>query len=208
MERIILLASGVALCVVMFLLSGCAAITPTDASRFYVLSPMAESDLEKIVLPGKTGKISIGIAPITLPKYLKKSQIVTRTGNNELQLAEFDRWAGKIEEDIGRVVAENLSYLLATDKIVSHPAISSVETDYKIELDLSRFDGRLGESVELVARWVILDKQGNTVKNITSTRIKKPVQGFGYADMVEAQSRALAALSRDLAEAITELTEK
>ena len=199
--------SVLALCMALLLLAGCAS-TAKKTSRFYVLSPMAGIETAKQVVSAETGNISISIGPISLPKYLRKSQIVTRTGNNELHLAEFDRWAGKIEEDIGRVIAENLTNLLSTDKVLTYPAIGALDTDYRIEMGVSMFEGRLGESVELITRWAIFDIQGKTVKNITSTRITEPVQGTSYADMVAAQSRILGSLSRELADAIIQLPGK
>ena len=171
-------------------------------------APMVGAETEKQMESGAMSDTSIGIGAISLPKYLRKSQIVTRTGSNEVQMAEFDRWAGKIEEDIGRVIAENLAYVLASDKVLSYPAIASVDTDYRIEIDIIRFDGSLGESVELIARWVIFNKQGNILKSITSTHIIEPVQDITYTDMVAAQSRALAALSHELAAAILQLPGK
>ena len=207
MKSIFVRTSVLALAAALFFQVGCAAIK-TKSARFYVLSPMVDVETGKQLASGEAGNISISVNPVSLPKYLKKSQIVTRTGNNELHLAEFDRWAGKIEEDIGRVIAENLAHMLSTDKVLSYPAISAVDTDYTIEMDISRFEGSLGESIELIARWAVFDIQEKNVKNITSTRILESVQGFDYADMVAAQSRALASLSRELADAIIQLSAK
>ena len=188
---------------ILFVLAGCGVTSPP--SHFYVLSPMAETATEQETITD-SDSISISIGPVSLPKYLKKQQIVTRSGSNELQLAEFDRWAGKIEEDIGRVIAENLAYLLSTDRVLSYPAIEAVEADYTIAMDISRFDGNLEGNVELIARWAIFDVEGKVAKGLTATRIIEPVQGNTYADMVAAQSRALGALSRELGDAFRHLT--
>jgi uncharacterized lipoprotein YmbA len=187
---------------ILFVLAGCGVTSPP--SHFYVLSPMAEMATEQKKITD-SDSISISIGPVSLPKYLKKQQIVTRSGSNELQLAEFDRWAGKIEEDIGRVIAENLAYLLSTDRVLSYPAIEAVEADYTIAMDISRFDGNLEGNVELIARWAIFDVEGKVAKGLTATRIIEPVQGNTYADMVAAQSRALGALSRELGDAVKHL---
>jgi uncharacterized lipoprotein YmbA len=207
MKSIFVRTSVLALAAALFFQVGCAAIK-TRSARFYVLSPMVDVETGKQLASGEAGNISISINPVSLPKYLKKSQIVTRTGNNELHLAEFDRWAGKIEEDIGRVIAENLAHMLSTDRVLSYPAISAVDTDYTIEMDISRFEGSLGESVELISRWAIFNIQGDTIKSVTLTRIHEQVKGGSYADMVAAQSRALASLSRELADAIIQLSAK
>jgi uncharacterized lipoprotein YmbA len=191
--------SVMALCLIFFITTGCG--VTSKASRFYVLSPMAEGTTGQEAI-ADAGAISIYVGPVSLPKYLRKPQIVTRSGSNELQLADFDRWAGKIEEDIGSVVAENLAYLLSTDRVLAYPAIDAVEAAYTIEMDISRFDGSLGGNVELIARWAIFDMHSNKIKDVTATRIIEAVPGNTYADMVAAQSRVLASLSRELGDAI------
>ena len=198
--RVVAVTLGMA---VLFQL-GCAG--RSRSSRFYVLSPVAAPELGLQKTSGGSSNLVIGISPVSVPKYLKKPQLVTRTGNNELHLAEYERWAGKIDEDIGRVMAENLSHMLATDRVFSYPAMEAVALDYLVEIDISRFDGWLGGDIELIARWALFDADGNTVYGFKASRIIEPALGGGYADMVAAQSRALAALSRELAAAIKELS--
>jgi uncharacterized lipoprotein YmbA len=196
-------AVAVTLGILLLFQVGCAG--RSKPSSFYVLSPVAVTELELKKVTGGSSDIAIGIFPVSLPKYLKKSQIVTRTGNNELHLAEYNRWAGKIEEDIGRVIAENLSHLLATDKVLSYPALDIIALDYTLKIDISRFEGRLGGEIEFIARWAVFDGQGNTLYGVKATRIIEPTQGRGYSEIVAAQSRALAAFSREVADAIVEL---
>lgn len=205
-QRIPAQAVAVTLGIAMLLQVGCAG--RSKSSSFYVLSPVADTEFEMKNTSGESSDISIGISPVSLPKYLKKSQIVTRTGNNELHLAEFDRWAGKIEEDIGSVIAENLTYFLSTDNVLSYPSMEAIELDYNVKLDISRFEGSLGGQVELVARWAIFDGAGNSLYGVKATHIIEPTKGGGYADMVAAQSRALVSLSRELADAIIQMSGK
>ena len=70
---------------------------------------------------------------------------------------------------------------------------------------ITRFDGSLGGSVQLDASWAILDVQKNMVKGITASHIIEPISGATYGDMVAAQSRALALLSRELGFAFKDL---
>lgn len=196
-------AVAVTLGIAMLFQVGCGG--RSRSSNFYVLSPVAGSGHQPQNIAGRSS-LSIGIAPVTLPKYLRKPQIVTRTGSNELQVAEYDRWAGKIEEDIGRVIAENLGQMLATDKVLSYPLMEAVALDYTVKIDISRFDGSLGGDIELIVRWAIFDGRENIVYGVEATHITEPATGNSYADLVAAQSRALAGFSRALAEALKELT--
>ena len=187
----------------MLFQTGCAG--HSKQARFYVLTPEAGIAAEMQEGAGIGSGIAIGISPVALPKYLKKQQIVTRSGDNELQLAEYDRWAGKIEEDIGRVIAENLSHLLGTDKVLASSAMTGIDPDYEIKIDITRFEGRLDGKVEFSARWSVLDNGGKLVYGVKATDIIEPVRGTGYDQLVAAQSRALAAFSRELAHVMKEL---
>lgn len=189
----------------LLFMAGCAG--RSKPASFYVLSPMAGMESASGKTPGGMSDFAIAIAPVSLPKYLKKHQIVTRTGSNELHLAEFDRWAGKLEEDIGRVIAEDLCLILGTDRIFSSPAMTAVIPDYTIAIDIIRFDGTLGGDVELSARWSILTPSDDILSDIKAVHIIESINGSEYVDMVAAQSRVLAAFSRVLAAAIKELPE-
>ena len=89
----------VLLCTAMLLLNGCASTGPT---RFYLLSPIG-GDHAGGCPDGRT--LSLGVGPIEVPRYLDRPQIMTRTGPNEMALAEFDLWAEPLKEGIPRILA-------------------------------------------------------------------------------------------------------
>jgi len=197
--------AGLTLSLAVIFSFGCAG--RSHSARFYVLRPMASTGEEMKNISEVNPDIAINIFPVSLPKYLRKSRIVTRTGSNELHLAEYHRWAGKIEEDIGRVIAENLSVILHTDKVISSASMEPAASDYTIKMDVIRFEGSLGGDLELFVRWIISDRGGEIIYGIEGTRIIEPTGGGTYADLVAAQSRALAAFSHELAGAIKKLAD-
>src|SRR5512137_3062027 len=80
-------------------LAGCAT-SPT--ARFYTLTPISPQEA-KVSSGAAVSPVSISIAPVEIPDYLDRPQIVTRDGLNELRLAEFDRWAGSLSDNIAAV---------------------------------------------------------------------------------------------------------
>ena len=74
--------------------------------------------------------------------------------------------------------------------------------DYQIVLDIVRCDGRLGDAAWLEARWSIVQGPDKKLLKTMRSSIREPVTGPDYADLVAAQSRALAKLSQDIASAI------
>ena len=188
---------AVILCLVVA--AGCANTKP---SRFYTLSALASSETRTKAGSSSPG-LAIGVGPITLPEHLDRPQIVTRTSRNELRLAEFDRWAGSLKDDFSRVLAENLSILLSTDRVSLYPWRRSMLIDYQVVVDVTRFDGELGGNTWLDARWTVFGGRDKEVLSMHTSRISESSGAQSFAALVGAQSQALGRLSREIAEAIT-----
>ena len=180
---------------------GCAS---TPASRFYTLSSLSGPVKAKTEQPLSQGP-TIGLGPIRFPDYLDRPGIVTRSGGNTIEIAEFDLWAGSLKEDFIRVLAENLSILLETDKMVLYPYIGIVPTDFKIGINLNRFEGAPGDRVVLEATWAVLVGPDKKEGVIQKSQITEPVSGSDYPSLVAAQSRAVEKLGREMAKAIQAL---
>jgi uncharacterized protein len=184
--------------------AGCAGTQP---SRFYALTAVAGISTtipENQPMNGKT----IGIGPVEIPSRLDRPQIVTLKGRNQLHLAEFDRWAGPLKENISSVVAENLSAMLPGNQVYAFPWRSVKPVQYQITVRIIRFDVLPDETVFLDARWVVLEEHGRRMLLENRSQIPVPFSGKGYDDIVAAQSRALGELSREIAEVIKTLPDK
>jgi hypothetical protein len=105
------------------------------------------------------------------------------------------------------VLAENLAVLLNTDRVGVFPGERARVFDYNVSVYVTRFDGMLGEKAQLRARWVILDKNRKKMLFEKHTVLSQPTGNDGMEALIAAQSRTLADLSRDIAEAIKELAE-
>jgi uncharacterized protein len=182
----------------LLLLLGCASTSPP--ARFYTLNSISSSEapFEKSLTQGRT----IGLGPIRFPDYLDHPGIVTRTGNNTLDIAEFDLWAGSLKEDFTRVLLQNLFTLLGNDKIVLYPYSSTLPTSLRVLLSVTRFDGTLGDKVYLDAGWIILEGPDKKEGISQMSRIVEPVNGDDYRALTAAESRAVERLSRDIAKAL------
>jgi uncharacterized protein len=181
--------------------AGCARTQP---SRFYALTSIpeiAKADPENIKVNGKT----IGVGPVEIPSYLDRPQIVTLKGPHQFHMAEFDRWAGTLKDNIGSVIAENLSAMLPGDQVYVFPWRSVKPVQYQITVRIMRFDAVPGDRVNLDARWMILEREGRQRLMEQRSQIRVPFSGKGYDDIVSAQSMALGELSRDIAAAVQAL---
>ena len=196
MNRLCSRLTSVALISLWIIIGGCAGTPP---SRFYVLSPLQGDDRQ-----GEADEAcaAISIGPVELPDYIDRPQIVTRISPNKLNLAEFDQWAEPLMDSFSRILMENLSILLCADPISLYPSRGPTTIDYRVEIEVIRLDGRLGEQATLVARWIIFDEKDSKVLLTRKSNLSSPAQSGGFEALVSAQSQTIEALSRDIAEAI------
>ena len=196
--------SRLALGIVGGVLLGLEACTSTP-SRFYLLNSLSTS--EPMAVPAAPQGPVIGVGPITLPKYLDRPQIVTRASRNQLTLGEFDRWAEPLQDNVSRVLAENLARLIPTDHILLNPGPRSTPVDYQVTVEVRQFDGGLGGESTLLARWSILDGAERELFN-RMVHLHAPSGGQGYEAMVVVMNQMLDTLSRDIATAIQNLASR
>jgi uncharacterized lipoprotein YmbA len=187
--------AAIAACAVALAVSAGCGSSPT---RFYALSALPQGG-------GPAGGVArsgpvLGIGPVSVPERLNRPEIVTWVNENMLHLAEFDRWAAPLQDSITRVLAENLSLLLPTDRAAVFPWPSDIPIDYEVRVDVSRLDGTLGRDCSLIAQWSILRRTDKQAKGGRSNHTEPA--GDSYTTLVAAQSRLVAALSRDIATAL------
>lgn len=177
------------------------ACAQTQPSRFYTLSSLSDTATTP---SAASNDLAIGVGPISLPNYLDRPEIVRRSTPNEFQVAEFDRWGEQLRDVFPRVMAENLSELLATDRVFLLPQRRAMTIDYQVEVNVTRFDADVGGPAILAARWEIFDDDGKSLVVDRST-FTETVEGDGYGAVATAMSRTVAAFSREIAMAITAL---
>ena len=194
------------LCLILHLfVVGCAGTSPP--SKFYTLHSEGISGPTES-FPSSSHALAISIGPVEIPDYLDRPEIVSRTNQNQLTLAEFDRWAGSLKVDITRVLSENLSLLLSKSMVSVTPWESGGPSDYRITVYITRFDILSEGYVLMNAQWNIIGKDGSTVLLTGKSSANEPVTAETYSARVASMSRALGTLSRDIAEGIKSVSRK
>ncbi len=193
----------IAACAIVVLggVSGCA---KSRDARFYVLTPLPTTDGPKTRPEGRLP--AVGLRPVVLPSELDRPQIVTRSGQNELSLAEFDRWAAPLGDQFTRVMAENLAILIPTDRVEVFPWPRDTAIDYEVVVEVMRSEGTLGGNCWLSAVWTVFKRNERGAAVRSKTSYAEPA-GASYADLVAVQSRLVGALGRDIAKAVQGLAQ-
>jgi uncharacterized lipoprotein YmbA len=160
-------------------------------SNFYTLSP--DTTLESA---GAPLSVSVVVGPVTVPDLVDRPQLVTRVSGNEVKLNEFARWGEPLKSGVADVIAADLTRLLGSQRVsVSSQMVAGTEA-YRVRVDILQFDSMPGEAL-----WTVR-VTGRTALLTGRSTIREPVQGADDAALVAAHSRALAAVSRDIAAAI------
>lgn len=176
-------------------LSGCAS---SPEVSFYTLEPIAKTDTTVPPLPA----LSISIGPVTMPDFVDRPQLVRRAEGARVLILESQRWAEPLKNAVPRLLAENLSLLLGTNRISAYPRGVSEEADCRVLLDFRRFEAA-EDSVNIDALYTIR-ALGDELSKTGKLHISEPIAGQDYEALVSAYNRALSALSKDLARVISE----
>lgn len=178
------------------LLAGCGT---SPKSTFYTLSSVTPPQPRE-ANAGNAAPYSVAIGPITVPDTIDRPEIVTRSGSNRILINEYDRWAEPLRSEIPKIVAQDLMGLLGTYRVSSFPQRADEDADYRVILDIQRFDSTLGGNATIEALWSVNKRSSPPVKGYT---VATEATGAGtYDALVGAYRRALAAVSRDIAAAI------
>jgi len=186
---------------VLCLTALCGCFTKSPPARYYTLSPMQLPETR----PDFTPRFTVMVGPVIVPDSLKRPQIATRTNGNQVDFSEFHKWAGLLKDDVKRILAEDLGILLSGEGATVSTDELLIEPDYRVVLNINRFDGTPGETAWLNAVWTLKDQKNQKTVAVTQSLFTEKVSGPGYADLVNAQSRTLASLSREIAAEIKKL---
>ena len=180
-------------CIFAALAAGCA----SPPSRFYTLSATAA--------PGSApSKVSVAVGPVSVPAAVDQPQIVVSTGANSVTFDEFNRWASPLQDNIARVVADNLVALLGTPRVTLFPQTLSADAEYRVQIEVRNFVSAPGTSASLDAVWTVRRTRDGKIET-GRTSVREPLQDSGYDALAAAHSRALARLSQDIADTLRTL---
>jgi uncharacterized lipoprotein YmbA len=189
--------------------AGCSVLSPQpDRSKFFILTPLSAGagPTAKQTSTGPDAPLTIGVGPIEFPDYLRRLAIVTRTAPNRIELSDERRWGEPLDRNFTRVLTENLTILLNTQQIEKYPWSLSTKVDYRIEIDVQRFETTSDGQSQLVARWIIHDGHDGKILYASETTAGAPV-GPEETGASLALSSDLASLSKEIASRVIELNQ-
>jgi uncharacterized protein len=190
-----LAASGI---VALLTAAGCSLLSPApDPSRFFVLTPVAGAEASAAPPTG----LSVGLGPVTVPGYVNRAELVVRTSPNEVRLLGSNRWAEAIGKNVTQVLAQDLTLMLGTERLVIFPWYGNAPR-YQVQVEVQRLEQDLQFQALLTARWEIHDLTSKTVVAARQSNITRPAAAASIDAGVAAMSAAIGELSQDIADAL------
>ena len=191
-------------CAMSLALAGC--LGSSRPSRFYTLAPLQIRNGQGGTPPDAT----LAIGPVEIPESIDRPQIVTRTGANELVVAEFDRWGGSLDSEISGALVATVRDRLASQQIAVAPwrsaILSGVGPSYRAAVSVSRFDGIPGQSVVLQGRWELIGQSGESL-GVREATVTEKIDGAGYDALVAAMQKVLVRFGQQLADSVAAATQ-
>lgn len=196
--------------VVALLFIGCS----SPKTTYYKMNP------EPIPVMTESGaKMRLMVGPVTVPMGMDRPQLVVQSGSNEVQIYEYQRWAGSLKSDIARVVSASLARDLSTPNVWSFSESTQTNFDYQILLDVQNIESTLGSGVVIDVLWTIkstsdinkaLGKNANpnlgTVPKpqvmMGRSLVREATSGPGMDALVAAQSRAFTKVGAEIAQSL------
>lgn len=187
------------------LLSGCIG-QKSSPSKYYLLTGLTPDT--PTLLTDSSSAPMVTVEKVEIPAFLDRPQMVLSYGSNQLQFAEFDRWAEPIETGFTRVLRENLARLLGSEQVSAHPwgrhfaadfTVTTVIIDLKADPD--------AKTVKLTALWKIAGPDGKYQFETREKLYREKITGSksDYSAIALAISRTIAALSADIAQNLLQL---
>lgn len=181
---------------ILSLLLQVACLGTTPPSQFYLLEPLAETDATKA--SANPAKITLALTPVRIPKYLERSQIVTAAGKNTYQIDELHRWAESLDDNMTRVMLQDLTVLVSADVVMSTTSRAK-QAELRLSVTVLEFHVDRQNKAILSAQWQI--SKGKDVVLSQKSAYQVPASNDVQLK-IEALNQCLNLLNRDIAVAI------
>lgn len=184
----------------LFVLVGCA--TP-GKPRFHTLSyHLAAPAGSQSAAAVAAYRVAIG--PATVPEAIDRPQMVLDVAPGRHAILDGENWSAPLKREIPRVLAEVVGRKLAEARVAAYSQHGGQDADFKVLIDVQRFESIPGTSVSVEALWSVHNRDGKRLREVRSVVVER-VSAPGIAPLVEAHSKALAALGGEIAEAVAVL---
>jgi uncharacterized lipoprotein YmbA len=177
-------------CCVLF---ACQASPPT---RFYILSQIAPA----AATSAAANQIAVRVEPVAIAPELDRPELVTRSGPNRLHIAGSDHWAAPLEDQIRRVLSDDLSARLPAGLIADPNEPTTNAPRRSLTIAIAEFYGDDSCAIVLRASWSLTNPHATSQHG--TEQVQLPPSAPCAGELAAAMSRGLGVLADRLAAVI------
>jgi len=156
--------------------------------------------------PGSPSGLRVAVTQVNVPEFVDRPQLVVRTDGHQLRMDDQYEWAEPLRVQIPRVFARYLGEALNSGRVVALPLdAQNFELDFKVMLDIQRFEVIAGQGVELDVVWRVEARDGRYFfgRSLAREAIETTKAAVGdYANVLSAENRALQRTAKQVASGI------
>lgn len=170
----------------------------TPPSRYYLM------DAGPPAATAPAGDTVVFVDRATVAAYADRSAMVVRRGATEVAFAEQDAWAEPIAGQVTSVVTDALGDRFGRANVVPTPVRLDREPDFRVVVEVLRFETGADGTALLDARWTLLEGPNDSFSTAGRERLTAtPTDPASF----DARAAALAATLVELAGAIADAIE-
>jgi uncharacterized lipoprotein YmbA len=177
------------------LLAGACAHSPDPT--FYVLAPRPGAVLT-------SRRLVIELRRPSLPGYLDRQHIVRRATADRLDLGGDERWGAPLQDLVGTTLADDLSARLPGSTVFVEPGSISAPADFRVEIEISRFELAERGDVELAAKIAVRAHAAERSEQVRHYEFAATPKGHDTASLVASMSEVLARLADAVAQTLVQ----
>lgn len=183
----------IALAVIGLLTSSCAR---SPEKQVYTLREPANRTSPANLKPASQ---TMAILSLTIPESVDRQKMVTRSaGSARLEISDTHRWAEPLTAEIATAIADEIELERPGTLVTTPGQVSTAQhPDHQLDIDITRFEGALGDGVDVEAIWTIrdsLDKQ----EQHRHSRIHEKSNEASHEALASAYARALRRLAHQM----------
>jgi uncharacterized lipoprotein YmbA len=181
--------------------SGCGT---SPATRYYTLTSVAPSVGPTASAPAPSNPVPVRLEPVVIPAELDRLELVRQDGPYRVHIADFELWAAPLDEQIRRILSDDLATRLPPHLVADPNEPSGDEPRRLLSVAITQFYADANCTVTLRADWTLRGPKGARERGSESMESpgRGPCMDAVSSAMPAAMSGTLALLADRLAAAI------
>jgi uncharacterized protein len=164
--------------------------------QYHTLKAMAPA----ATIANTSDQTVVRVQPVNIPPELDRLQLVSRSGPYTVHIADSDRWAAPLEDQVRRVVSDDLSARLPPNLVADPNEPATNEPRRLLSIAIAEFYSDGSCAATLRASWTLSSPKGHSERR--AEQLQVPASEPCAGSVPAAMSFALAALSDRLAAVI------